>query len=146
MADPDLELALAVRELVRSVDAYRGGRAADVGGVAVTDIVALGHLYVQGSHTPTDLARHLQVTTASITELLDRLEKRAWVSREPHPHDRRRIVVNLTGAGRELIAGIYREFGSRLAPAFDTLDPGQRQTVLDFLRTSAVRLADTGQV
>lgn len=144
MGDHDLELALAVRDLVRSVEAFRAGHAAAIGGVATTDIVTLGHLYVQGPHSPTDLARRLGVTTASVTELLDRLEQRRWISRRPHPHDRRRVVATLTGTGQALIADIYREFGARLAPAYDDLGPDQRQVVLRFLHAAATRLADAG--
>jgi DNA-binding MarR family transcriptional regulator len=142
MGDQELDLALAVRELVRSVDAFRNERAAAIGPVSVTDIAALGHLYVDGSHTPTDLARRLRVTTASVTELLDRLEQRGWISREPHPHDRRRILVTLTDAGHGLTCDTYRQFATRLAPVYDILTSDQRKTVMGFLRAAATQLAD----
>ena len=46
--------------------------------------------------TPADLARHLGLSTASITALLDRLERSGHVRRERHPTDRRKILVRGT--------------------------------------------------
>ncbi|MFE3441747.1 MarR family winged helix-turn-helix transcriptional regulator [Nocardia sp. NPDC059180] len=142
MADGDMELALAVRELVRRADVYRGERADAIGGVAVTDIVALGHLFVQGPQSPTELAARLHVTTASVTELVDRLEQRGWTSRGPHPHDRRRILVSLTDTGRTLISETYQDLALRLTPAFAALTTDQQQAVMLFLRLAADGLAD----
>ncbi|NEW38344.1 MarR family transcriptional regulator [Nocardia cyriacigeorgica] len=140
MAGDEMELALAIRELVRRVDVYRGERAAAIGGVAVTDIVALGHLFVDGPQSPTELSGRLRVTTASVTELVDRLEHRGWISRAPHPHDRRRILVSLTDTGRTLITEAYRDLGARLAPAFTGLSRTEQLAVMSFLRLAAQAL------
>lgn len=140
MADDVTAVAMAVRELVRAVDAYRGARAEAAGRVAVGDIIALGHLFVQGPQTPTELARRLRVTTASMTELLDRMARREWVVRAPHPHDRRRILIHLTETGREIITDVYREFAARLAPVYEELPGEHRRVVTDFLRAATLRL------
>lgn len=51
--------------------------------------------------TPTELtARYpLPLTTATMTGLLDTCAKRGLVRRAPHPTDRRRTLVHLTGDG-----------------------------------------------
>jgi len=46
--------------------------------------------------TPVDLSRYLGVSTASMTALLDRLEKTGHLQRTPHPRDRRKILVSAT--------------------------------------------------
>lgn len=43
--------------------------------------------------TPTDLARHLGITTASTTALLDRLGRGQMIEVRPHPEDRRKRLV-----------------------------------------------------
>ncbi|MFY0576284.1 MarR family transcriptional regulator [Cystobacter fuscus] len=53
----------------------------------------------QGISSPKLLARRLLVTPAVITGLLDRLERRGYVRREPEPDDRRRLRMVLTEAG-----------------------------------------------
>lgn len=52
----------------------------------------------------TDLAAATGVDAPYATLIVDRLQAHGLVSREPHPHDRRRRLVSLTPAGREAIA------------------------------------------
>jgi DNA-binding MarR family transcriptional regulator len=49
-----------------------------------------------------DLAQALTCTRATITGIVDTLERKGLVSRAPHPSDRRSQLVQLTQAGREL--------------------------------------------
>jgi DNA-binding MarR family transcriptional regulator len=53
--------------------------------------------------SPTTIAERLIVTTASVTSLLDTLERRGLVERRPDVVDRRRVLVELTDSGRELV-------------------------------------------
>ena len=45
------------------------------------------------------LCRKLQITSATMTGILDRLEKMDLIERRRHPDDRRAILVCLTGQG-----------------------------------------------
>ncbi|QXJ26239.1 MarR family transcriptional regulator [Actinomadura graeca] len=49
------------------------------------------------------LARHSMVTSGAVTNRLDRLVAKGYVTREVDPANRRSVVVALTPAGRELI-------------------------------------------
>lgn len=51
-----------------------------------------------------ELSRLLLVTSGNLTGIVDRLEKRMLVRREPDPKDRRVIRVRLTSKGRQLTA------------------------------------------
>lgn len=51
----------------------------------------------------TEIATRLLVTTASMTSLLDTLERRRLVARVPHPSDRRKVLVEITDDGRETV-------------------------------------------
>lgn len=46
----------------------------------------------------------LQVHPTSVTNTVDRLEKAGLVARVPHPTDRRATLIEITDAGRELVA------------------------------------------
>lgn len=52
---------------------------------------------------PTVIGERLLVTSGSITSLLDTLERRGLVRREPHPDDRRKLLVDITDAARDLV-------------------------------------------
>ncbi|MFD6164228.1 MarR family winged helix-turn-helix transcriptional regulator [Oerskovia sp. NPDC060287] len=60
----------------------------DPAGLAVMD-----HLVSAGPATPTELARELSTSTAAMTLVIDRLADGGHVSRQPHPSDRRKVLV-----------------------------------------------------
>ena len=61
--------------------------------------LVLGLLRDHGPMTPSELGEGLIVTRATVTGLLDSLERRGYVRREPHATDRRSLVVELTPEG-----------------------------------------------
>ena len=77
-------------------------------GLNGTDMAALGEVMMTGPQSPTELARRLQITTAAVTTVVDRLEAAGHVTRQQHPTDRRAVLVaptdeSVTRAMRTLI-------------------------------------------
>ena len=52
---------------------------------------------------PKVIGERLLLTSGSITSLLDTLERRGFVRREPHPDDRRKLLVHITDEARKLV-------------------------------------------
>ena len=81
-----------------------------------TDVAALRLLIIREEQgqlvSPHEIARHLRISTASTSKLLDRLAESGHVERGRHPSDRRARVVRLTPAAR---ADFFRLFGPKLA-------------------------------
>lgn len=80
-----------------------------------------------------ELAERIGVTPSVVVDMLDELEALDAVRRVPHPDDRRRRVIELTDAGREL-----REQAGQAAHAVDEellgpLSAKQRQALIDAL-------------
>ena len=61
-----------------------------------------------GPQTASTIAKATRLTPAAVTSLLDRLEARRFVVRQPDPDDRRKISVRLGEATAELIHLAYR--------------------------------------
>jgi len=59
--------------------------------------------------SPTRLAESLLVTTGTMTNRLDRLEKRGLIKRIPNPADRRSLDVELSAEGRRLVDAAVTE-------------------------------------
>ncbi len=72
-------------------------------GVTASQWPILSLCYSGKSDTPSDLARVLPIDAAAVTRLLDRLEAKGLICREPHPNDRRSVRVELTKRGRALV-------------------------------------------
>lgn len=123
---------LALREVVIAANRLRHVIARRAG-LSETDLLAMEHLLEQPVG-PGELARHLDVTTAAATGLVDRLVGRGHVERHPHEQDRRRTTVEVTASGRE-------EVLAHLLPMFLALDrldrdftPEERAVVERYLR------------
>jgi DNA-binding MarR family transcriptional regulator len=67
-----------------------------------------------GPRRITELACTTGVTQPAITLLVNRLQERGWVTREPDPSDRRAVRVALTLAGMETFARLQAEYRALL--------------------------------
>jgi DNA-binding MarR family transcriptional regulator len=52
----------------------------------------------------TQLVEELGLGRTAMTAVVDRLERRGWVERKPHPKDRRVALLELTDSGRQVTA------------------------------------------
>lgn len=64
------------------------------------ELLALLHFTRTGSLPMSKASSLLQVHPTSVTNAVDRLEAAALVRRQPHPDDRRGVLVGITRAGR----------------------------------------------
>lgn len=102
-------------------------------GVDSPGLTTMIHLAQVGSDTPTAIAHTLETSTAATSLVLNRLETSGHISRQPHPTDRRKVVVMPTPAS---IASAY-ERANPVIEGIDqltaTLSPAERSTVAEFL-------------
>lgn len=65
-------------------------------GINLSDMMAIGHIRANpGTATPSMVAKHLGLSSGATAILLNRLEERGYVAREPHPSDRRVTLLKL---------------------------------------------------
>src|SRR6059058_5002984 len=74
-----------------------------------TEMSVLGTLAHCGSATPGELARKEHVQPPSMTRIVAMLEAKGLVRREPHPEDRRQIVVTRTAQAETMLAESRRK-------------------------------------
>ncbi|MBV8887913.1 MAG: MarR family transcriptional regulator [Chroococcidiopsidaceae cyanobacterium CP_BM_RX_35] len=83
--------------------------------------------------TPSECAERAGVTRGTITGLLDGLERDGLVKREPHPADRRRMVIQLTQKGQQLLTSMLPDHFCRTSALFGSLTAAERQTLVKLL-------------
>ena len=66
-------------------------------------------LHRRGPSTQQTLAKALRVTPRAITGLVDALVESRFVTREPHPDDRRATLVTFTKRGQETAKALERD-------------------------------------
>lgn len=89
--------------------------------------------YQDRSLPPSELAEKIGVARATITGLVDGLEKEGLVARNPHPDDRRALTINLTLKGREFLNTMLPGHYRRVAGLMEHLDEDERQQFIALL-------------
>lgn len=84
--------------------------------------------------TPAELAELAHVTRATMTGLVDTLERDGLVKREPDPDDRRMMSVTLTPKGQALLEAILPPHFKRMAALMNPLTEAERKTLVDLLK------------
>jgi MarR family transcriptional regulator, organic hydroperoxide resistance regulator len=134
-------------ELRSSETALFHQEAAAVYGLGITDMKALQLLLQDGPLTPGDLAGRLKLTSGAVTSVLDRLERREMILREPHPDDRRKVIVRADH--EKLAAGenVYASIGDAFATLHDGLTIDQLRFLIEYYESSiALTRAETAKL
>jgi DNA-binding MarR family transcriptional regulator len=94
--------------------------------------------------SPNHIADRLIISRASVTSLLDSLEKRNYARRRPHPSDRRMIWVEPTDLGRQ-IADDFRPVVHRNQKIWlGVLSEKEQELLMDMLHRAQARLMEQG--
>ena len=84
--------------------------------------------------TPTELFRSMMLSSAAMTNRLDRLEERGLVRRSPDPDDRRGVRITLTEEGLDLIEGAVEAHVEAEEGLLGALSGEDRERLADLLR------------
>jgi DNA-binding MarR family transcriptional regulator len=149
-------LSQAIKAALRDVGAQLSRLSHEVGGrleIRTSDLECLDHISREGPLSPTSLARLIGQHPATLTGILDRLERGGWIARDKDPADRRGVVVRAErGRAAEILHLYLVESG--MSPALDEIlaryTAAELAIVEDFLhrtadagRTAAGRLSGT---
>jgi DNA-binding MarR family transcriptional regulator len=125
-----------------AVQAYQGAvddfdrELARLMGVNETDLRCLELLLGAEEVAPSLLAAKLGLTTGSVTAMLDRLEKLDYLTRTPHPTDRRKTLVRITPQASKRAFGLIAPFLADSAQVLARFTSEQLELVIDFMTAS----------
>lgn len=91
--------------------------------------------------TPGELADMASVSRATITGLLDTLERDALVRREPHPDDRRQMSIHLTPKAQTLMQEILPGHFRLINQLMGSLSDNERRTLVRLLAKVSAQAA-----
>ena len=130
-SDPGLatSLRISVSRLARRLRVERAAAGLGELDLSETQLAALATLERHGAMTPGELAEHEKVQPPSMTRVISALVDSQLVRREPHPSDRRQVVLTATDAGRDLVIKARRRREAWLAQRLKELSPAERATL-----------------
>jgi len=89
--------------------------------------------------TAGELTHHSLISSGGVSQRLEKLERAGLVTRHIHSDDRRRIDVELTAAGVELIDSILADLMAHEATLLDGLDPCEQEDLRRILKRLLAR-------
>ena len=141
---PDANVAATegVMNTIRTADMFfdRIGRLLRPLGVSAAGGLAIGILRDHGTMSPSELGERLIVTRATVTGLLDSLERRGFVSRSANPADRRGLLVEVTPAGLAVVQELRTIVHRNERDWMSVLSDAELRTYVDLLHRLQDRL------
>ncbi len=123
-----------VHKLVEALGLYRG------------QPPVLRALWEQEGLTQTELARQMKITPATMTKMLQRMEKAGFIQRKTDSVDQRISRVYLTEAGRSVQKDLEAVFQRIEAETFSNFNKEEQELLRHFLRRIRENLvAATGE-
>lgn len=111
----DEETLLRITQGLRRVDVGTYAlriRLAEKLGIGTIDINAMAFVGEVECMTPKALGNILNITTGSVTAMVDRLESKGFMVRKPNPADRRSVFLRLSPAGSEAMQWANQHFAA----------------------------------
>jgi DNA-binding MarR family transcriptional regulator len=109
-------------------------------GLSATEEKTMSLLQRHGAMTAGQIAVGTGLATASVTDLIDRLEHRGFARRRRDPHDRRRVIVEADAAHVSRVTALFTAPAQSLARLLARYSNTELAILLDFHRRNAARL------
>ncbi len=136
MKDYD-DILVALRRLMRAADLH-SQKLSRESGLTTPQLLVLQAIEKDGMSSTSALARHIVVSQATVTRIVDRLERAGLVHREKSSTDKRVTNVTLTDAGLTKLEAAPEPLQSEFLREFRKLQDWEQQ----MLRASLLRIAE----
>ena len=130
------EVLVALRQIIRATDLH-SKNLQRTSGLTVPQIVVLQSIDDLGEVTTGLISNRVNLSQATVTTILDRLEKRALIERYRSLSDRRVVHARLTKRGRSELRNAPPLLHERFIREFSELTPKKQQQMIDTLNDVA---------
>ncbi len=133
---PDAEEILrAIRRIVQST-ALHSKKLYRQSGLTVPQLLCLRAIGAASTLdiTPAEIARQVQLSPATVTGILDRLERYGLITRERLAHDRRKVGLRTTESGRARLAALPSPLQERFLLRLNRLEADERTRLMHALQ------------
>jgi DNA-binding MarR family transcriptional regulator len=135
---PELVLS-AIRQILRSID-LRSRQLEKKHDITVPQLVVLKEIGRSGECTVGETAKRVSLSQATVTSILDRLERKQYVIRQRSSSDRRRVMLSLTEAGTKKLQESPPLLQEDFLKRFAALEKWEQTSMLSVLERLASML------
>lgn len=122
MGDRSETALIALRQIFRATEMNSKALAREAG-LTPSQHIILQLIHKLDAATPGAIAKKASITQATVTSLIDKLERQELVTRRRDDADKRRVLIDITGKGRSALAQapdlLHDRFQERFAKLAD---------------------------
>jgi DNA-binding MarR family transcriptional regulator len=130
------EVLVALRRIIRATDLH-SKYLAKTTGLTAPQILLLQTIRDKGQMTIGELASEVSLSQATVTTILDRLEKRELIYRQRSTEDKRKVHAHLTGAGMNILEDAPMPLQDQFTRQFSGLENWEQTTIIAALQRVA---------
>lgn len=130
------EVLVALRRVIRATDLH-SKRLSKTTGLTAPQILILRTIKDQEAITLGELAKSVSLSQATVTSIVDRLEKRELVFRERSKEDKRKVYARLCSKAEVVLVGAPLPLQDQFAVEFNSLKDWEQAMILASLQRVA---------
>ncbi|MBE1301180.1 MAG: MarR family transcriptional regulator [Alteromonadaceae bacterium] len=125
----DDELLIALRKVIRAID-LRSKQLSKNIGLTGLQLLVMRHVGQEPGVMVRQIAESINLSPATVTNILDRLEARQYVQRVRSTEDKRRVGVFLTESGRQILDTAPMPFQEHFTNRFAELEEWEQSQMI----------------
>ncbi|WP_178023847.1 MarR family transcriptional regulator [uncultured Paenibacillus sp.] len=103
-------------------------------GLTRTEFGVLDLLYHKGRQPIQQIGSKVLMSSGNITYVVDKLEKKGYVTRQNCPEDRRLVYAEMTEQGRQFISEVFPQHARMIEEAVSGLSPEEKEIAAMLLK------------
>lgn len=127
------EVLISLRKLIRAIDLHSRYLSKKFG-LTGPQLIVLREVFHRKEMSPGELAASISLSQATITGITDRLEKRGLLTKRKSDIDRRRMLIQVTDAGQQLLEQAPPPIQESFLEQFETLNNWEQTMILSSLQ------------
>ncbi len=153
--DKSQDALVLLRQIIRSTD-MQEKEISRLTGLTLPQLMTMQALRQAAPVTTGELAKEVSLTQATVTSILDRLEKKGLITRERGVDDKRKVWISLSPNGLELMKGAPTTQQDMFTRRFDDMLDWEQSMIisalervsfmLDAQHLDAAPMLDIGQI
>jgi DNA-binding MarR family transcriptional regulator len=133
------KVLVALRQIIRAIDLHSKKIERD-SGLTGPQLLVMQTISQGMQITAGHVANEISLSQATVTSIIDRLEKKAYLRRERSNKDKRKVFLHLTDAGIQVLEQAPTLMQESFISSFDHLDEWEQNLILSSLQRVAVMM------
>jgi DNA-binding MarR family transcriptional regulator len=127
------QVLISLRQIIRAIDLHSKKLEREAG-LTGPQLLVMQFIATYGEVMSSVIAREVSLSQATVTSIIDRLERKKLLKRERSLHDRRKVMVSLTDEGTTALENAPTLMQESFIHAFNQLEDWEQSLILSSLQ------------